>query len=1301
MSKSARLPFLFLVLSLALSQVTIAGEITVNSGKTELRFTSSGYQQLTLTSTLSLLQFRDVTTKKGGFTELYVSGYGAGSSIGDPSLPTLRKLIEVPLGSTFTIAITRQEFREYDMVTAGINYLIIPAQASVSKGITDPSLIPFEVNEATYLRNEFLGGPLLRVTDAGIMRSARLARIDISPIQYNPVTRKLRIYDKIEATVVFNNADVAATLVLKKEKASVYFEKLYQQLGNYQPLTDTMITTSPVTYVIVSAPAYQQSLQPLVRWKTKKGFKVIQAYTNDPAVGTTTTSIKNYLNDLYDNPPAGYNSPGFVLFVGDVAQIPTFTNNGQATDLRYCEYTGDNIPEVFYGRFSANNLTQLQPYIDKVLEYEQYLFPTETWLNEVVMVAGADASHQMTWGNGQINYGTTYYFNTAHNITSHTYLQPEPGGANYSQQIRTIVSNGVSFANYTAHGSENGWADPQFSISQIAPLLNDHKYCLMVGNCCLTSKFNVTCFAEEITRAAHKGAIGYIGASNNSYWDEDYWWGCGFKAISANPTYNPLHLGGYDVTFHELGESTDDWYTTMGQMVVGGNMAVEESSAASSSKLYYWEIYNLMGDPSVTIYYSVPPAIAATYPPAVMVGTTTLSVTTEPWAYVALSTNDTLLLDARCADSTGVVDLTFSALMEPGYADIVITKQNRKPRIDSIQVIPATGPYLTAGSFTVNDSTGGNHNHLADFSEAVFLNVTVNNIGVMEASNVTGTIATTDTNVVLTSTSFNFGTIPAGGSTTGENAFGLTVKDYIIDQHKVNCTLVFTDGTNTWNSAVNLTLNAPNLTVGAVSVLDPAPGGNNNGVLDPGETAKLKITTSNKGHASVGNSAGHLQVLAGSTSYILVTNPNYYIGNMPPNSFLFVYFDVVANGITPAGTVVNLKYDVTAGQSDQYTAEKLIDLTLGEVPQYLMGNSTVTTCNATFMDSGGENGNYSDNEVYTMVFYPGTTGAKVKAMFTDFSVEPETNCNYDYLRIFNGASSISPVLGTYCGTNSPGTVLATNTDGALTFEFHSDYSANMPGWAANISCYGGPLTLIANAFPATVCQGSSSQLVAVVSGGSGNYTYLWTPATYLDDPTSANPIATPDASISYTVTVNDGTSSLTSNPVDLALAPRPAAPVITENGTLLESSAATGNSWYLNGNLIPNASDQTYMPTASGIYYATVSDVVSDCESAPSNSIYFLMTGTGENETAGMVTLFPNPVRDALNISYVLSGTGQTRITLMDAFGNLILAIATPSNQQKGSHTVSVNTADMQAGMYYCKIKTDTYSIVKKIIISR
>jgi hypothetical protein len=1277
-----------------------SGEINLNNGKTQVSFTNISYQHLTLASTISYIQFRDVNTKAGIFTELFIQQYGSSSTIGNPNLPTFRKLIEVPAGAVFSVSITNSHFQEFDCASLGILHPLMPAQASVSKGITDPSQIPFAYNQAAYLLDQMAGQPLVSVSEAGIMRAVRLARIDIAPVMYNPVTGKIRVYDRIEATVEFQQADVSATLQMKKKNQSMYFDRLYNQLPNYQTLTDTMITIAPVTYVIVSAPSFEDALQPFVNWKTRKGFNVIEAYTDDPNVGTTTASIKSYLQDLYNNPPTGYNPPTFILFVGDVAQIPAWTTGGQATDLRYCEYTGDNIPEVFYGRFSASSLTQLQPYIDKVLEYEQYLFPDPDFLNEVVMVAGADASHQMTWGNGQINYGTTYYFNSAHNLLSHTYLQPEPSGANYSQQIRNNVSDGVSYANYTAHGSEQGWADPEFVISQIAALQNDHEYCLMVGNCCLTSKYNVNCFAEEITRAANKGAIGYIGGSNNSYWDEDYWWGCGFKAVTANPTYNADHLGAYDVTFHDHGESTDNWYTTQGQMVVGGNMAVEESSTSAGQKEYYWEIYNLMGDPSVTIYFSVPPPIVSSYPAVALVGSTSFTVNTEPWAYVALSINDSVLLDAACADSTGTVDLTFAPLVDPGYTDLVITKQNRKPTIDSVEVIPASGPYLTSDTFTVSDSLGGNNNHKADFSESIFLNVTINNIGVQTATSITGTLSTSDTNVIVTSSTFFFDSIPAGGSAVVPMAFGLIIKNNVADLHKVSCAMVFSDGFNTWNSSLILTLNAPVLSIGGISVMDPAPGGNGNGILDPGETAKLKISTTNKGHADVTNGTAHLTVLPGSTPYVLVTNPNLYIGNMPAGGFGFVLFDVTANGITLPGTQVSFDYLVQAGVWNQYFTQKQLDLIIGQVPQYLIGNSTVSTCNGNFFDSGGENGNYGINEMLTMTFNPGTIGAKIQAVFNEFSLEPEQYCAYDYLKIYDGTSTMAPLIGTWCGTNSPGTIAATTSSGALTFQFRSDYADNFPGWEADISCVGGPLTLLANAFPANVCQGSTSQLVAVVTGGSGTYTYQWTPADYLDDPASATPISTPEANISYTVSVNDGVNTLVSSPVALTLAPKPDAPVITESGEQLESSATTGNQWYLDGNLIPNATGQTYTPVVSGNYSATVKDETSGCVSDPSNVIPFYLTGM-ENPASQHVRIYPNPFTDRLTVDYRTTETGAVRIALLDAFGKEVRVIASLLSEQSGTHTAVLAAAGLQPGLYYCRIQTSTYSIVKKVILTR
>jgi len=1279
----------------------MAGEIQFSNGKTELRITTNNYQQLTFTSDISSMLFRDIQTKLGDFTELYIPGYGYGTDIGDPKLPVARKLIEIPVNATPEILVTHAEYTDYSLAELGIDYQVIPLQASVSKAITDPDEIPFVINAESYLENQFFGSPLVSLSPAGTMRAVTLASLDVAPVQYNPVTGILRIYQTIEAIVTFTNGSEQASIARKQSLYSPFFENAYNQLVNYKPLTDELITSTPVTYIIVSAPMFEDALQPFIDWKTRKGFKVVEAYTDDPAVGTTTSSISNYLEDFYNNPPTGYEAQSFVLIVGDVAQVPTFTGTAGShpTDLYYFEYTGDKIPECYYGRFSANNLTQLQPQIDKTLEYEQYLLPDESFLGEVVMSAGADAAHQLTWGNGQINYGTSNYFNSAHGILSHTYLQPEPAGGNYSALIRQNVSDGVTYANYTAHCSEQGWADPSFTISHISNLQNDQKYCLMVGNCCLSNRFNTNCFGEEVLRAANKGALGYIGGTNNTYWDEDYWWGVGFEEVSANPIYNPNHMGAYDVTFHDHGEDIADWFVTQGQMVVGGNLAVQQSN--SGMKTYYWEIYTLMGDPSLMVYMSIPPQLTATYMDPILVGTTSLNITTEPYAYIGLSENGNTLVACACADDAGLATLAFPAQTNPGYLGLVITKQNFKPLIDSIQVIPATGPYLNLTSFIVNDSVGGNNNHNADFSETITLDLNVTNLGIETAYNISATLTTTDTNIVVTNNSCVIDSVAAGATITCHNAFAMSINNFVADQHVVAGEILFDDGSESWSSDLMLKLNAPLLVVENITILDPAPGGNDNGVLDPGEDVILSIKTMNIGHASIGNGLGHLAVQTSSSPYIIVNNPNTLIGNLPINTIANVEFPVITNGITPIGTMVSLDYSETAGPLSQFAAQKTFVLEIGAASIYLMQNGNETSCYAKFYDSGNSNQNYSNNEDFTMTFYPGTPGASIEAEFTEFDVEPQTSCNYDYLKIYNGNSIAAPVIGTFCGTGSPGTIESTAADGSLTFKFHSDYSENFAGWAANMKCAGGPLSMMANAFPSNICLGSTSILSVIPSGGTGTYTYLWEPTTYLDDPTSQFPYCSPDANITYTVTIDDGSSTLSSAPVEVTIIEAPDAPVAFLNGDILESSATDGNQWYYNNELIPGANQPTYQPALSGEYYVTVTDQVTGCLSAPSNTIFYYLTGIDQVQAERFVTVYPNPFTDKLNISFVLPEASGSKIILTDAFGRVIRIVEEQSMLQSGKYNLVLESGNMNPGIYYCQIQTDSYVIVRKVILTR
>jgi hypothetical protein len=64
-------------------------------------------------------------------------------------------------------------------------------------------------------------------------------------------------------------------------------------------------------------------------------------------------------------------------------------------------------------------------------------------------------------------------------------------------------------------------------------------------------------------------------------------------------------------------------------------------------------------------------------------------------------------------------------------------------------------------------------------------------------------------------------------------------------------------------------------------------------------------------------------------------------------------------------------------------------------------------------------------------------------------------------------------------------------------------------------------SLAVSASPTLINLGQQSQLNATPSGGRLPYTFAWTPADSLDDPTRSNPVATPAQTTTYTVTATD------------------------------------------------------------------------------------------------------------------------------------------------------------------------------------
>ena len=697
-----------------------------------LQVLENTYQKVAVSFTTDTLLVKDISIPEGVFSMISVPDYGSSNNPGAPQLPLLTKMLQIPVCDSVVATVVNAQYTEYDASHFGITHPLYPSQPSVSKS-TYPQ---FTYNQLVYNTNDFYALPLVSVEKAGIRRDMVLANIYVSPVQYNPVTQRIRVYSQIDVEFTFVNTNMAATNKLAKY-ASPMFELDNNMVVNRKSNTakGPEFTHVPIKYLIIAHSMFSSNtdLESFIQWKRRLGYLVEVAYTSDSNVGTTTTSIKNFIQNKYNNATAADPAPTFLLLIGDVAQIPPFdsqcSNNNPAndhvTDLYYATLTGnDNLPDCYYGRLSATTQAHLTNQLAKIMMYEQYTMPDPSYLGKAVLIAGTDVSestprYSATHADGQINYIYNYYVNES--STSHNYTQVYKHNfycSNDASTIRSEIGAGVGLANYTAHGYDNEWSNPEFTASQVSSMTNTGKYGLMIGNCCLSGKFNTTeyneCFGEALLRAANKGAMGYIGASNSSYWDEDVYWAVGVRSsINANMSYSSSALGAYDKMFHTHNEAHSEWVSTIGGMIQGGNLSVESSS--SDIKKYYWEIYHCFGDPSVRVYLGIPSAMNVTADAIIPESNTSYTVQVAPYAYVALKKNSTEFIAAAFADASGSVTLTLPESLELGTYELVALAQNYIPYFQTVEVeaegnCPVPGPLTVSNvtAFTANLSwTGG------------------------------------------------------------------------------------------------------------------------------------------------------------------------------------------------------------------------------------------------------------------------------------------------------------------------------------------------------------------------------------------------------------------------------------------------------------------------------------------------------------------------------------------------------------------------------------------------------------------
>lgn len=1018
--------FTFMILCIitpifAFSENDIA--VNIEDAKNQIEITENTYSGFSFNYNFNHLSFMEVKAGGQEFVELIVPGLKKSMNYGSPKLPLISKLIEMPEGANYEIEILSYKEKEYNIteLTGNINP-IIPSLPSVSKSQNE---VNFELNQSVYNMDEYYSTGEPTIKGLGKLRGVNMARLSIPVFSYNPVKNILKVKYDLKVKVNFTGGNKAKSIAEKQKYYSPVFTADYNKIFNYKPSqTKDEFQNFPIKYVIVSDPAFESALQEFVNWKTRKGFHVIEAYTDNPEVGNTFASIKSYLQGLYTSATADDPAPSYVLFVGDVAQIPNTLIEGSGwtddhvTDLYYCEYDGGNsfYPDVYYGRLSAESVSELEPQLAKILRYEKFLMSDPSYLDEVMLVAGVDQNMAPTYGNGQINYGTANYYNTAHGLTVHTYLygsgSPVTSDDDAAEgEILQHFSNGVGLYNYTAHCVPDGPQDPEFTRADVEALTNTDKFGIMIGNCCLSNKFDDDdCFGEKIMQAPEKGVVSYIGASNSTYWDEDYWWGVGATSeISVNPTYAESGIGTYDGLWHENGEDQLNWYVTTGQMVHCGNLAVTE--AGSEDEEYYWQIYHVTGDPSLMPYSYVPDELTANYTEVQVIGINSLTVNTEPGALVALSMNN-VLFDSKIADATGEAILEFNPINNVGTADVVVTKQNYAPYIGTVDIVTSGNSYDITMYSVENPQTS--YNCVVDMEPRVV----IKNYGSEQIISANVTMV------------FN-GNTPETIEWTGS-----------LDQY---------DTTSVVFSSINLSIGEHELIFYVSS-----PNGEEDEFM--ANDTIIKTITINNNPVSIDFEADRTEFCEGPAE-ISFTNNSQYADNFVwdfGDGTSSTDFSVSHTYSQPGFYTVKLTGEAGLCGSDELIKTEYIvidesipcDIVLPQTGTAEM----ITTCEGRLFDNGGENANYSNNTNVTVTIKPNNADS-LHIVFEMFDVEAgyNGNCNYDYLEVFDGESTSAQLIGTYCNNNLPPDVIY-STGNALTLRHISDNTEANSGFDITWQC---------------------------------------------------------------------------------------------------------------------------------------------------------------------------------------------------------------------------------------------------------
>ena len=885
MKKFCLLSTALLMMGLLLGTQAMAQHIELGAAKSAQNCANVTDEGFTASFSFSSIDATEVSTEKGVFSYITMENTYPLGNVGDPTLPVVNKLIAIPYGvSNISVEVKNYSTTVYSLADFGIKTLY-PQQMPLRKD-QKPEDVPFAYNEKVYNTNGFVERPIAQAKIQGTMRGIQIGALTVNPIQYDAATNSIRVYNDIEIEVRYSQYDKSASYNEFARTFSPYFAGVYNQMFNwrddvYDEHPD--LWQNPVHMLIIADRMFEECLQPWYTWKTTKGFYLNINYTDE--IGTSAAAIRAFIQDEYSK-----DAPTFLMIMGDKNQVAASATGSEThcvTDLQYSSVDGDEYPDMYHSRFPAETVAQMQAMINKALEYEQYTMPDPSYLNNVLLIAGEDSGWGVTVGRPTIWYATNYYYNEEHGYDQvHEYSHGQYSGC------YTWLNEGVGFANYTAHGSNTSWAGPQFTVSDVNNLTNEHKYFLAMGNCCEAADWGIsgTCFGEAMVRAENKAAYAYIGSCPSTYWLNDYYFGVGATSRhdGTMPSYEETTMGFYDAMW------TDNAYNTVTSMMFIGNLASNAAQALGyelhCSTLYDWQAYHTLGDGSVLPFRIQPTENTISHMPTLPIGIDFFTVSAEPGSYVGIS-KDGVLYGAGMIDESGTTDIQISPITSGGDVTVCVTHPQFIPYTAVIPAAALDGAYVAIDSFTPANV------HVGDQSS---MSITFKNVGTQATNGTTNiTLSCESDDLTINNGTGSFGNLDPD-ATIQVDGFSYTIAEGVADGTRFTIQITAVCGDETWEGKAIIT---------AGEAVLQFEGMANAGGFVPGETLTVTASFKNVGHYMATNAIANI---ASTSEYVTIENETVEVGTIDPTGIATCVFNITVDASCPTTEQLPLNFTLNA-----------------------------------------------------------------------------------------------------------------------------------------------------------------------------------------------------------------------------------------------------------------------------------------------------------------------------------------------------------------------------------------------------